>query len=129
MQCPEAWTILSDKLWHLSLHQSKAFWFALAEARSTRPVALRQSLALVGTMPLDLEHLCSQLLTPAAVVAILEDLVRERQLRRSQATHIAETILHQVDARGHWRGEAGPSQVARSVLAPDVLRFADVGTH
>jgi hypothetical protein len=48
-------------------------------------------------------HLVYGVCAPQAVIAVLEALVDERQLPRSQATAIEEVVLRNVDREGEWR--------------------------
>jgi hypothetical protein len=36
---PPAWDILAEELWHLSPHESRTLWHAIAHSRWARPVA------------------------------------------------------------------------------------------
>ena len=86
--------------------ETRRFWHALERARYDRPTQMRRQFALVGFAKMDLDHLFLEVITPQYVVEIVEDLVRERQLRRLQATRLEEKILETVDAQGQWKGTA-----------------------
>src|SRR4051794_38070612 len=125
MRCPETWLHLTTTLWGLPAHQGKTFWYALVDARFTRAVALRRHILLALQMRVDLEHLRRQVVTPATVMAALEALYNEGQLRRSQTTHIEECILAQTDKCGRWQGDdAWQNEACQSSLPPDVALFA-----
>jgi hypothetical protein len=102
---PPAWHILTCNWWGMSPEESTQLWGALARSRWSRPVALRQHLALVGSMRLDLDHLFLDILTPQETIRVIEDLVKEKQLRRHKATKLEEHILALVDATGQWKAE------------------------
>jgi hypothetical protein len=102
-------------------------WYALADAQASRAVTLRQQIALVGHVRIDLDHLCVKVVTPQNMVAVIEDLVREGQLRRAQGTHIEEALLQQVDRYGCWQGETWTGEERLTTLPDDVVAFTDIG--
>jgi hypothetical protein len=87
---------------------------------------LRQQLALVGHIPLDLTHLAQQILSPPATLAVIEDLVQERRLSRRQACGIEDRILAVVTGEGVWRGERGMAPLRMSTLPRDIIPFAEL---
>jgi hypothetical protein len=124
---PPAWDILAEELWYLSPHESRTLWHAVAHSRWWRPVALRQALSLVGHIRVDLDHLCGRVVTPQSLLALVEALVHEGQLRRVQAGHIEATLLQQVDHTGRWRGGGDPPPCRQSTCAPDITVLAETG--
>jgi hypothetical protein len=129
MHYPDGYKVLVETLWALPEPQARLFWNALVRSRLTRAVSFRQQIALLGRVRIDVPHFVEQACAPAAVIAVVESLVTEGQLRRSQASRLEEYILNQTDEHGCWRGNAWDGRERPSTLAPDVLRFADVGTH
>jgi hypothetical protein len=117
----------ASRLLQLPMHQAKIFWYAMAEARTARPVGLRQYVSLLGAMPLDMDHACGTVITPHRVIAVLEAMVREGQLRRTRAVHLEESVLRQVDTHGGWRGDPWNGEDRLSTLPPDVVLFREVG--
>ena len=127
MRWPPAYTLFVEQLWYLPTHQAKTFWFALAHSKFSRPVKLRQYLGFLGTMPTDTARIAEEILTPHMIMAVLEDLVTERQLRRVQATHIQETILQHVARYGHWEEDTWDHRLHIGTLPPDVMTLATIG--
>lgn len=127
MRWPPAYALFVEQLWYLPPHQAKTFWFALAHSAFSRPVKLRQYLSILGHMPTDTARIAEEMLSPAMIVACIEDLVTERQLRRGQATHIEETILQHVTRYGHWEEDTWDHRLHSGTLPPDVITLATIG--
>jgi hypothetical protein len=89
--------------WQVPVCDANRFWQALATSRYSRPTALRQHLALPGTVHMDLTYLVMHVLTPELAIDVVEDLVHELRLPRKVATRIEECILAQVTATGQWK--------------------------
>src|ERR1041384_4076488 len=106
MRYPDGWHVLVVSLWALPEPQARLFWGALVRARSTRAVTFRQQIALLGRVRIVVPHFVEQACSPAVVVAVIESLVTEGQLRRSQASRLEEYILNQTDEHGCWRGNS-----------------------
>jgi len=87
-----------------------------------------QEMMLLGYLRQDVPHFVGQGCSPAAVLAVVEALVAERQLRRIQANRLEAYVLAKIDAHGCWQGNPWHGEVRESVLAPDVVRLADIGT-
>src|ERR687889_2252353 len=77
MRWPPAYALFVEQLWYLPPHQANTFWFALAHSTFLRPVKLRQYLGFLGHMPTDTARIAEEILSPAMVVACIEDLVTE----------------------------------------------------
>jgi hypothetical protein len=123
MACPEGWTILNEECWHLPVRDAGTLWGAVCRADYTRPVLLRQQVLLVGQR--GLHALLSRLSTPAVIMAVLEDLVREGCLRRPYATHLEECILAHVQAEGRWHGDSAAPAPQSTRHAPDIITLAE----
>lgn len=126
-RCVTGWTFWAERVWQLPLHQSQTFWDALVKSRYARPIALLQPVLRLGHERLDLEQVLRMVLTPAVVLCAIEALVHAGQLHRVQAAHITESLLVLVDRHGCWRGEPWDGTVRATTMAPDVVRFAEVG--
>jgi hypothetical protein len=126
MSYPPGLQILQEELWRLPEGDLKAFWWALTRARFVRPLMWRQQLGLVGTMRMT-EHGLGQLCHPPVLMAVIEALCLEGQLRRSQATRLEETMLAHIQANGHWHGDPAPGAAWARWHAPDIVTLADCG--
>jgi hypothetical protein len=127
MRWPPAYDLFVEKLWYLPPHQAKTLWFALAHSRFSRPIKLRHYLSFLGHMRTDTDKIAEEILTPHMMMACIEDLVLERQLRRTQASHIEETMLQHVTPYGHWAEDVWDHRLHVGTLPPDVLTLATVG--
>jgi hypothetical protein len=80
------------------------WWQALGHSHHARALAIRQAVLLFDTAPVvEAYHLVYGVCVPQAVTEVLEALVDEGQLPRSQATAIEEAVLCHVDREGEWR--------------------------
>jgi len=99
---PWIWQKLTQEWWLLPRGDAEAFWHALALSRWSEAVALRQTLTLPGSMPLDLEHLMQEVLAPERCMKLLDNLVAEHRLARACASRIQDQLLQQMSANGTW---------------------------
>ena len=102
MMLPIAWQILAR---YLSLHPELAatVWRAMCRSKWHRPAALRRTIDLFGHIPMDSSAFLNKTCSAAELVAVLEDLVREGRLRRSQSTQAEEAIFARIAPTGEWK--------------------------
>ena len=80
------------------------WWQALSRSHHTRALAVRQAVLLFDAAPVaEVYSLVYGVCAPQAVIEVLEALVDEGQLPRSQATAIEEAVLCHVDREDEWR--------------------------
>ena len=100
---PRVWGMLMD-YWQVPASLAVTWWRALARSHHTRALAVRQAVLLFDAAPVaEAYHLVYGACAPHAVIEVLEALVDEKQLPRSQATAIEEVVLRNVDREGEWR--------------------------
>jgi hypothetical protein len=80
------------------------WWRALGRSHHARALTVHQAVLLFDAAPVaEAYHLVYGVCAPQAVIEVLEALVDEGQLPRSQATAIEEAVLRNVDREGEWR--------------------------
>jgi hypothetical protein len=90
--------------WQVPASLAVTWWRALACSHHARALAVRQAVLLFEAAPVaEAYHLVYGVCVPQAVIEVLEALVDEGQLPRSQATAIEEALLRNVDREGEWR--------------------------
>ena len=100
---PRVWGVLMD-YWQVPIALAVTWWHALGRSHHARALAVRQAVLLFDAAPVaEAYHLVYGVCAPQAVIEVLEALVDEGQLPRSQATAIEEAVLHNVDREGEWR--------------------------
>ena len=100
---PCVWGILMD-YWQVPASLAVTWWRALACSHHARALAVRQAVLFFEAAPVaEAYHLVYGVCVPQAVIEVLEALVDEGQLPRSQATAIEEALLRNVDREGEWR--------------------------
>ena len=100
---PRVWGILMD-YWQVPASLAVTWWRALGRSHHARALAVHQAVLLFDAAPVaEVYHLVYSVGAPPAVIEVLEALVDEGQLPRSQATAIEETVLRNVDREGQWR--------------------------
>jgi hypothetical protein len=100
---PCVWGMLMDH-WQVPAFLAVLWWQALSRSHHPRAQAVRQAVLLFDAAPVtEAYHLVYGVGAPQAVMEVLEALVDESQLLRSQATAIEEAVLRNVDREGEWR--------------------------
>jgi len=100
---PRVWGMLMD-YWQVPASLAVPWWQALGHSHHARALAVRQAVLLFDAAPVaEAYHLVYGVCAPQAVIEVLEALVAEGQLPRSQATAIEEAVLRNVDREGEWR--------------------------
>ena len=100
---PKVWDMLME-YWQVPASLAVAWWQALGQSHHPRALAVREAVLLFDAAPVaEAHHLVYGVCAPQAVMEILEALVDEGQLPRSQATTIEEAVLRYVDQEGQWR--------------------------
>jgi len=100
---PRVWGILMD-YWQVPTALAVTWWRALGCSHHARALDVRQGVLLFDDAPVaEAYHLVYGVCAPQAVIEVLEALVDEGQLPRSQATAIEEAVLRHVDREGEWR--------------------------
>jgi len=100
---PHAWGMLMD-YWQIPASLAVAWWGALSQSHHPRALAIRQAVLLFDAAPAaEAYHLVYGVCAPQVVMEVLEVLVDEGQLPRSQATATEEAVLRHVDREGEWR--------------------------
>jgi hypothetical protein len=92
------------QLWGLVDHEERGWWRGLCCATWSTSVAWRERLIAFAPEQPDARRFVEAQCVPAALVAVLEDLVREGAMTRQCASTIEEKILVLVDAHGVWHG-------------------------
>jgi len=104
---PQVWDMLMD-YWQVPGSLAMAWWQALGQSQHPRALAVREGVLLFDAAPVaEAYHLVHGVCAPQAVMEVLEALVDEGQLPRSQATTIEEAVLRYVDSEGQWRKQEG----------------------
>ena len=99
---PCMWNMLMD-YWQVPASLAVVWWQALSQSHHPRALAVRQAVLLFDAAPVvEAYHLLHGVGAPQAVIEVLEALVDEGQLPRSQATAIEEAVLCHVDREGEW---------------------------
>src|SRR6266481_6366426 len=94
---PRVWSMLMD-YWQVPASLAVVWWRALSRSHHPRALAVRQAVLLFDAAPVaEAYHLVYGVCAPQAVMEVLEALVDEGQLPRSQATTIEEAVLRYVD--------------------------------
>ena len=100
---PRVWGILMD-YWQVPASLDVTWWQSLDHSYHARALAIRQAVLLFDAAPVaEVYSLVYGVCVPQAVIEVLEALVDEGQLPRSQATAIEEAVLRNVDREGEWR--------------------------
>ena len=100
---PHVWGMLMD-YWQVPASLAVPWWQALGRSQHARALAVRQAVFLFDAAPVaEAYHLVYGVCAPQAVIEVLEALVDEGQLPRSQATAIEEAVLRNIDREGEWR--------------------------
>ena len=100
---PYVWGMLMD-YWQVPASLAVPWWQALGRSQHARALAVRQEVLLFDAAPVaEAYHLVYGVCAPQAVIEVLEALVEEGQLPRSQATAIEEAVLRNIDREGEWR--------------------------
>ncbi len=100
---PHVWGMLMD-YWQVPASLAVPWWQALGRSQHARALAVRQAVLLFDAAPVaEAYHLVYGVCAPQAVIEVLEALVDEGQLPRSQATAIEEAVLCNIDREGEWR--------------------------
>jgi hypothetical protein len=90
--------------WGLREALTRRWWFALVRSQWAIPLAWRRRVELYERdRHWAAVHLEQVIGTPAEIIAVLEALTQEGQLRRRQTTHIEEAILNHSTRTGAWR--------------------------
>jgi len=90
--------------WQVPVSLAAPWWLALGRSHYTQALAVRQAILLFDAAPVaEIYHLINGVCAPQSVIEVLEVLVNEGQLPRSQATAIEEAVLCNVDREGEWR--------------------------
>jgi len=90
--------------WQVPASLAVTWWRALGRSHHARALAVRQTVLLFDAAPVaEAYHLVYGVGAPQDVIEVLEALVDEEQLLRSQATAIEEAVLRNVDREGEWR--------------------------
>jgi hypothetical protein len=90
--------------WQVPASLAVTWWRALGRSHHGRALAVRQAVLLFDAAPVaEAYHLVYGVCAPHALIEVLEALVDEGQLPRSQATAIEEAVLRNVDREGEWR--------------------------
>ena len=106
---PILWREFCQSWLGLSSHHTGRWWAALCRSRWTRAVVVRGTLRgheVVDTQIEQVWHLYHDILSPRALLGLIEDLIQERIVARRDTCTIAEAILRQVDVHGQWKGVA-----------------------
>jgi hypothetical protein len=99
---PCMWGILME-YWQVPAALAWIWWQALSQSYHPRALAVRQAVLLFDAAPVaEAYHLVCGVCAPQAVMEVIEALVDEDQLSRSQATAIEEAVLRNVDREGEW---------------------------
>lgn len=107
MTPPTLWRLLS-RYFALDAGDERRWWQALRGARWSKAATWRQQLdgferlLSVGQTPDAITAFIMREMPPAMIVAVVEALVVEGQLRRRQAARIEERILQKVRPDGQW---------------------------
>jgi hypothetical protein len=100
---PRVWDMLMD-YWQVPASLAVTWWRALGRSHHARALAVHQAVLLFDAAPVaEAYHLVYGVCAPQAVIEVLEALVDEGQLPRSQVTAIEEAVLRNVDREGEWR--------------------------
>jgi hypothetical protein len=90
----------------LSASHCEAWWQALAHARWSRATALRSMVQCQSALATDwreVVRLYEDAMSPAALIAVLEDLIEEARLAPGLARRMEEHVLRQTTQHGHWK--------------------------
>ena len=89
--------------WQVPDALTVAWWRALGRSHHARALAIGQAVLFFDAAPVaEAYHLVYGVCAPQAVIEVLDGLVGEGQLPRSQATAIEEVVLCNVDREGEW---------------------------
>jgi len=90
--------------WQVPASLVVPWWQALGRSQHAQVMAVRQAVLLFDAAPVaEAYHLVYGVCAPQAVIEVLEALVDEGQLPRSQATAIEEAVLCNIDREREWR--------------------------
>jgi hypothetical protein len=78
---------------------------AVMESRYSRAQQLKQHLAIIQTVKVDLDHFFERVMSPEFTVKLLEDLHTEGLLTRAQVSQAELYALAVVDKDGQWKQE------------------------
>jgi hypothetical protein len=87
-----AWRYFATWL-HLDAPLAQAWWEALCTSRSEAATVIRQNVTMAATLSLNQEVLLLETLRPAVLVHLVEALVEQALLTRTQGSQIEECIL------------------------------------
>ena len=101
----EALHALAYRVWPIPAKAQKRFATALKTSPCSRAVTLRQQLSLIGYTDLDIVF--AKVVTPAFMMALLDDLASTGALTRHEASTIQNAVLIGVRRDGTWVPKAG----------------------
>jgi hypothetical protein len=105
---PVLWGCFCCEWLHLSATKTEQFWTALTAAHWSRAVAVRSMVLAQSALATDwreVVRLYEGSMAPGALIATLEDLIKEERLSPLVARRIEEHVLHQTGPRGQWKGD------------------------
>jgi hypothetical protein len=103
---PVLWACFCREWLQLSASHTEAWWQALAHARWSRATELRSMVQAQSALAQDwraVVRLYEATLTPAALIAVLEDLITEARLAPGLARRIEDAVLRQTTQHGQWK--------------------------
>ena len=103
---PPLWACFCREWLHVSASHTEAWWQALAHARWSRAVALRSMVQCQTALASDwreVVRLYEDAMSPAALIAVLEDLITEARLAPGLARRMEDAVLQQTTQHGQWK--------------------------
>ena len=103
---PPLWACFCREWLRLSASHTEAWWQALAHARGSRATALRSMIQCQTARATDwreVVRLYEETMTPAALIAVLEDLITEARLAPGLARRMEDAVLRQTNQDGTWK--------------------------
>jgi hypothetical protein len=103
---PVLWACFCREWLRLSASQTEAWWQALAHARWSRATALRSMIQCQTALAQDWRaalRLYEDAMRPAALIAVLEDLIMEARLAPGLARRMEDAVLQQTTQHGTWK--------------------------
>jgi len=103
---PVLWECFCREWLRLSASHTEAWWQALAHARWSRAVAVRSMVQAQTALAQDWRaalRLYEDAMRPAALIAVLEDLIMEARLAPGLARRMEDAVLQQTTQHGTWK--------------------------
>jgi hypothetical protein len=93
------------RYWRLDARQALQLWTAVAGSQEPRPCAWRQQVVLFrGTGRGSSAHRTDTVSAPAAMSALMEDLIGEGQIPPRDGRRLEEQLLRRTTKDGRWVG-------------------------